>query len=402
MRTSPTLLLRRAFVGCCALAAFWTPGAPASAGAPVPGEALVPAEAVVSAGTPDGGAPAPQAEALPFTPRYRALQHGGIVRAANSSISCRSSTRSALPHGSSRTAGVTRAATPSCLAVRRGAPAANGDFDMLYIDVGHDPNTYNSSRAEVRLPKGARVTYARLYWGGNLRVGEQKPPKDDGRVLIAEPGGAYKVLRADRAAGHRAARGADAFQASADVTRLVRASGSGLYTVAQVNVAKGRSAAGAWGGWTLMAAYEKRSEPLRQLAIWDGFGTLGPGEERVIPFGGLRLPGRVRGRVGLVAYDGDRGRTGDSLSVSTGHGTPTALGDSANPRDDVLNSTISEPGPRAAGRVPAYANTLGYDSDVLELGTGIRGGGDQLAFRIVSHRDAAWVGALFAAVDAKQ
>jgi hypothetical protein len=52
--------------------------------------------------------------------------------------------------------------------------------------------------------------------------------------------------------------------------------------------------------------------------------------------------------------------------------------------------------------VPSYANTLGYDSDVLELGEGIRGGGDQLAFRIVSQRDAAWIGALFAAVDAKQ
>jgi hypothetical protein len=106
--------------------------------------------------------------------------------------------------------------------------------------------------------------------------------------------------------------------------------------------------------------------------------------------------------VGLVAYDGDRGRTGDSLSGSTGRGAPAVLGDSANPRDDVLNSTISEPGPRAIKRVPAYTNTLGYDSDVLELGKGIRRGGDQLAFRIVSQRDAAWVGALFAAVDAKQ
>ncbi|MET7988391.1 MULTISPECIES: DUF3344 domain-containing protein [unclassified Streptomyces] len=384
MRTSPTLLLRRAIVGCSALAALWAPGTPASAGA--------------SADRP----PTAQAESLPFTQRYRALQHGGIARAANSSIGCRSSTRSALPHGSARAAGVSRAATPSCPAVRRGATAANGDFDMVYIDVDHDPNTYNSSRAEVRLPKGARVTYARLYWGGNLRVGEQKPPRDNGRVLIAEPGGAYKELRADRVVGHRAARGADAFQASADVTRLVRASGSGLYTVAQVNVAKGRSVAGAWGGWTLMAAYEKKAEPLRRLAIWDGFATLGPGEERVVPLGGLDLPARVRGRVGLVAYNGDRGRGGDSLSVSNGRGTPTVLGDAANPRDDVLNSTISGPGPDAVRRVPAYANTLGYDSDVLEIGPGIRGGGDQLAFRIVSQRDAAWIGALFAAVDAKQ
>ncbi|MFI0962233.1 DUF3344 domain-containing protein [Streptomyces sp. NPDC021080] len=388
MRTSPTLLLRRAIVGRSALATFWA-GGPASAQAP--------------ADTAHGGtAPAAQAESLPFTQRYHALQHGGIVRAANSSVSCRGSAGPALPHGSVRTAGITRAAAPTCSAVRRGARAANGDFDMSYIDVDHAPDTYDSSRAEVRLPKGAHVTYARLYWGGNLRAGVRKPPGDNGRVLIAAPGGAYKGLRADRAVGRRVVHGADAFQASADVTRLVRASGSGLCTVARVAVAKGRSVAGAWGGWTLMVAYEKKSEPLWHLTMWNGFGTLGPGEGRVIPLGGLDLPGNVRGRVGLVAYDGDRGRGGDSLSVSTGRGSPTELGDAANPRDDVLNSTISEPGPVAVRRVPAYANTLGYDSDILELGKGIRGGGDQLAFRIVSQRDAAWVGALFAAVDAKQ
>ncbi|MDX3212979.1 DUF3344 domain-containing protein, partial [Streptomyces scabiei] len=292
-------------------------------------------------------------------------------------------------------------AVTSCADARGGRTAVNGDFDMFYIDVDRDPNTYNSSRGEVRLPPGARVSYARLYWGGNLRVGEQKPPKDNGRVLIAEPGGAYKEVLADTVVGHRVARGADAFQASADVTELVRSSGSGLYTVAQVNVAMGRSAAGAWGGWTLMVAYENAAEPLRHLAMWDGFDALArDGEQRVGPVP-MPLPERARGTVGLVAYNGDRGSRGDSLTVSTGRGPAVALGDAANPRDDVLNSTISEPAALAAGRTPAYSNTLGYDSDVLELGDEIRHGGDQLAFRIVSQRDAAWVGALFVAVDAK-
>ncbi|WP_405917089.1 hypothetical protein [Streptomyces sp. NBC_00728] len=125
-------------------------------------------------------------------------------------------------------------------------------------------------------------------------------------------------------------------------------------------------------------------------------------EERVVPPGRLDLPENVRGGVGPVAYNGAGGHEGDSPSVSTDRDAPTPLGDAANPRRDALNSTIAEPGPRATKRVPADANTLGHDSDVLELGKGIRHGGDQLAFRIVSQRDAAWVGALFAAVDAKQ
>ncbi|MFJ2826933.1 DUF3344 domain-containing protein [Streptomyces sp. NPDC087263] len=364
MRNSPGPLLRRAMVGCSVLATLLAPGCPATA-APS----------------------AAEAESVTFTQRYRALQHGGIVRAANSSISCRAT--------------LTRP-SPSCSAARAGKKGVNSDFDMFYVDVDKDPNTYNSSLGEVRLPQGARVTYARLYWGGNLKVGEQKPAKDNGRVLIAEPDGEYKAVLADSVVGHRVARGADAFQASADVTKLVRENGSGLYTVAQVNVAMGRSAAGAWGGWTLMVAYEKQSEPLRQLAMWDGFDSLGPREDQVIRLRGLRFPEGAAGRAGLVAYNGDRGSRGDSLTVSTGRGGPTVLADRANPRDDVLNSTISEPGPDAIERVPAYPNTLGYDSDVLELGKGIRRGGDQLTFRLVSQRDTAWVGALFTAVDAKQ
>lgn len=374
MRIHPGPLLRRAMVGCCALAALWGPGAPATAAPPVP---------------------SPEADRLAFGERYRALQHGGIVRAANSSITCRTTVTAARATAPGR-------AAPSCADARAGRTGAvNDDFDMFYIDVDRDPNTYNSSRGEVRLPPGARVTYARLYWGGNLRVGEQKPPKDNGRVLIAEPGGQYKELLADSVVGHRVARGADAFQASADVTELVRSSGSGLYTVAQVNVAMGRSAAGAWGGWTLMVAYENPAEPLRHLVMGDGFDALTTGGEQRIRLRGTAFPAGARGTVGLVAYNGDRGRTGDSLTVSTGEGEATVLEDAANPHDDVLNSTISEAGAVVAGRTPAYANTLGYDSDVLELGDEIRHGGDQLAFRIVSQRDAAWVGALFVAVDAK-
>ncbi|QNP72640.1 DUF3344 domain-containing protein [Streptomyces roseirectus] len=358
MPTPLAPLLRRATVGAVALATLWT-SHPALA------------------------APAAEASVLPFAERYRATRHGGIVRAANTSITC-------------------RAETAGCAEVRAGLPAANGDFDMFYVDVDDDPNTYNSSRAEVRLPEGSRVTYARLYWGGNLRVGEQKPPKDNGRVLIAEPGGSYKALLADTVTGHRVAGGADAFQASADVTKLVRESGAGLYTVAQVNVAMGKSKAGAWGGWTLVVAYDNRNEPLRHLSLWDGFDTLNGKRGHEVTLKGRALAAHAGGYAGLVAYNGDPGRTGDSLVLSTGAGRSTRLSDAANPGDDVLNSTISEPGEAPAAREPAYASTLGYDSDVFDLSEGLRRGGDQAAFRLVSSRDAAWAGALFVAVDARQ
>ena len=365
MRHSLGPLLRRATVGVLALAAVWAPsGSPAAA---------------------PTAASAPEAGGIPFAQRYRALQHGGIVRAANSSITC-------------------RAAEEGCRSARNGGRGVNGDFDMFYIDVDRDPNTYNSSRAEVRLPSGSRVTYARLYWGGNLRVGEQKPPADNERVLLAEPGGEYKEVRSDTVVGHREADGAEAFQASADVTALVRDSGAGQYTVAQVNVASGRSEAGAWGGWTLVVAYENPAEPLRDLAVWDGFAPLRSGAAQEMRLHDLSFAAGAWGRVGLVAYNGDRGTTGDSLTVTTDRNgsDPVDLADSDNPPDDVLNSTISEPGDDPAARVPAYDNTLGYDSDVFNLGRALRHAGDQATIRISSQRDAARAGVLFAAVDAQR
>ncbi|MEV7326408.1 DUF3344 domain-containing protein [Streptomyces sp. NPDC093970] len=365
--------LRRASVSVLALAAVWAPGT-ARATAPA-------------------APPSPEAPRIPFAERYHAVQRGGIVRAANASVSCR--TTADDPAGTPEPADP---AQPPCEAARAGRfPAVNGDFDMSYVDVDDDPDTYNSSRAEVRLPEGARVTYARLYWGGNLLAGEQKPAADDGRVLVAEPGGRYKELLADTVVGHRTENGADAFQASAEITDLVRSSGSGLWTVGQVNIAKGRSGPGAWGGWTLVVAYRNPAEPLRTLALWDGFDSLDRATE--VRLNGLRVPRGAGGRVGLVAYNGDRGGTGDSLTCSVAGRIPTALADSTGPADDVLDSTINDPGPVRARREPAYDNTLGYDSDVFDLGTALAQGGDQLTFRLVSQRDAAWAGALFAAVD---
>ncbi|MFE2042710.1 hypothetical protein ACFXAZ_17620, partial [Streptomyces sp. NPDC059477] len=179
--------------------------------------------------SPDGAdvpaPPAAEAERLAFAERHRAVQHGGFVRAANTSLTC--------------------GTTPSCDSARDGRAGTNDDFAMEYVDIDGDPRTDNSSRAEVRLPTGARVTYARLYWGGNLLAGERKTAKDNARVLLAAPGGAYHEVHADTVVGHRTTPTADAFQASADVTRQTRAGGAGLYTVAQINAARGRAGGGA-------------------------------------------------------------------------------------------------------------------------------------------------------------
>ncbi|WP_030706921.1 hypothetical protein [Streptomyces sp. NRRL F-2580] len=325
---------------------------------------------------------------VPFTQRYQAVQHGGLVRASNSGISCR---REESPQ-----------AEP-CADVKRGAAGVNSDFEMFYSEVDKDPDTYNSTRAELKVPQGAKVSYARLYWGGNLRVGEQKPPEDNGRVLVAEPGGAYKEVLADTVMGHRSDAGSDAYQASADVTPLVRKGGAGMWTVAQLNIAMGHSEVGAWGGWTLVVAYEHPQEPLRRISLWDGFeGIAARAGDGTVEIEGLNAPAGSAGRVGVVAYDGDRGTLGDSLTVTADSGRRVSLSDGENPFNDVMNSTITEFGDQSFVRQPEHVNNLGYDADVFDLSPVLSGGARSLNFRFTGESQGHFLGVLFVQTDARR
>ncbi|MFE2552945.1 DUF3344 domain-containing protein [Streptomyces sp. NPDC059355] len=353
---------------------------------------------VLSANVPAAAAPpGPAAPAvremakIPFTQRYQSVQRGGLVRASNSAIACR---REEAPD-----------AEP-CAEVNRGAAGVNGDFDMFYSEVDKDPDTYNSTRAELKVPQGAKVSYARLYWGGNLRVGEQKPPEDNGRVLVAEPGGAYKEVLADTVIGHRTDAGSDAYQASADVTPMVRKGGAGMWTVAQLNIAMGHSEVGAWGGWTLVVAYEHPQEPVRRISVWDGFESIaagpGGGAGETVEIAGLDAAAGSAGKAGVVAYDGDRGTLGDSLTVTSDSGRRVNISDAENPFNDVMNSTITEFGDPSFVRQPEHVNNLGYDADVFDLSPALSGGARSLSFRFTGESQGQFLGVLFVQTDARR
>ncbi|MEU2774858.1 hypothetical protein ABZ646_18415 [Streptomyces sp. NPDC007162] len=114
---------------------------------------------------------------------------------------------------------------------------------------------------------------------------------------------------------------------------------------------------------------------------------------------GLPGPRGADGRAGAVPYNSGRKGIGGPLILATADRSPAPLRDHADPVEGVLDCTINEPGPVRAPREPAYAQTLGRVPDVFDLGTGLGQGGDQPTFRLVSQRDAAWAGALLAAVD---
>ncbi|HEV7628025.1 MAG TPA: DUF3344 domain-containing protein, partial [Streptomyces sp.] len=197
--------------------------------------------------------------------------------------------------------------------------------------------------------------------------------------------------------------GADAYQASANVTSLVRDSGPGAYQVAQLNVAMGNSKAGGWGGWTLVVAYENSKSPLRQLSVWDGFTASGHSSKGLpVASRKVNFPAGAKGSVGVVGYDGDRGSSKESFTLAANKRAGTPLSNSANPQRDTFNSTITDRGKQESGRLPAHRNTLGYDSDVFDAQRALSPGGNSLLFRFASGDDDYLLGALFAQVDARR
>jgi hypothetical protein len=83
--------------------------------------------------------------------------------------------------------------------------------------------------------------------------------------------------------------------------------------------------------------------------------------------------GAVRSNVGMVAFEGDAGLTGDSLTFNG-----VAAADALNPADNVFNSTVSANGASVTTRNPSYANTLGLDLDTT-TGTGLLANGQSSA-----------------------
>gem|GEM_PF-2002020 len=222
-----------------------------------------------------------------------------------------------------------------------GSRAANNIWSMTPVDALGRGTTSSSA---LLGPVG-EVVHARLYWSG-VCPGVPGPP-----VLVAPDGSSARVVD-----DVDVRRSGAAYHASADVTRTVRAVGAGRWGVAEVCAAPGL---GHHGGWALVVVHGGTDPDAPRLAtLLDGFGEVAPSAPAVATTAGV--PG-TGARVGLVAWDGDRGSTGDRVRVS-GSEARALRWDGSGPAghgsvDDVLDSTAWGSG---------YGNSLGVDANQLE------------------------------------
>ena len=191
------------------------------------------------------------------------------------------------------------------------------------------------------------------------------------------------------------------------MTAIVAAAGAGTYTVANVQAGIGRSD-GQLAGWSLVVAYADPASPGRNLSVFDGLQNVGSASPPVtIPLSGFRTPatGPVNSKVGLIAYEGDLGTTGDGASILGGAGTQVPLGrvppgtPPLNATNNVFDSSISAGGASVTTRAPADRNTLGFDADLFTLNGVLGNNQTSTAIRLTTNGDAYQPGAVTIATD---
>jgi uncharacterized repeat protein (TIGR01451 family) len=265
-----------------------------------------------------------------FTTRFSTNAQGDIVYVANTLMTC----------------------PGSCAGVQNGTTVgSNNGFAMTYVNTASDGTTFNSSAADLDLPSGSTVLFARLYWGASSNNAARN------QVRFRAPGAAgYSTLTA----GQFDNNGAD-YQGSVDVTAVVASAGNGSYAVADVRANTG---IGLYAGWAMVVAYADPNGVMRNLTVFDGYSVVSTGSQPTINVSGFLTPpvGPVNTKLGVIAYEGDLGFGGDQLLLNG-----VAMGDARNPTNNFFNSTISANQANVTSRNPPHVNQLGYDADIISV-----------------------------------
>ena len=314
-------------------------------------------------------------------PRFQTKARGDISYASNTLMTC--------PDGG------------SCAAARNGNNANNNSYQMRYVDVDDNPDTFNSSQANFTLPDGGEVLFAGLYWGAR----SNSPQRD--QVLFKTPElPDYQQIQGQEvgsiAAGQGSAGGIQAYESFADVTNLVRQAGTATYTVANVQAERGPDQ---FAGWSLVVAYRDPAASPRELSVFDGFNYVdgnSPGKRVDIPIDGFTTPpaGDVQAKIGAISYEGDLGLAGDSLQFKGDKSAAfTTLSNAANPANNFFNSSITDTGTRRTDKSPDYVNQLGYDADILSTTNVLDNRENGATVRLTTNNDTYFPGVVTTAIE---
>jgi hypothetical protein len=165
------------------------------------------------------------------------------------------------------------------------------------------------------------------------------------------------------------------------------ADANGTYTVTDVQTGEG---AGAFGGWSLVVAYRQADLPPRAIAVFDdpaatprALTRVGGETDVVFSLPGLPAPAQPTDvQVGVVAYEGDLGVTGDTVTVN---------GLSAGEPKNFFASAITV---GDSPREPSFPNQYGFDAHLDTVAKAYRPGDAALTIRVAPGPDGVYLGAV--------
>jgi len=258
-----------------------------------------------------------------------------------------------------------------------GANAGDGSIDVHWRADSPNPGEAEANlavapadartSAVLELPEGAAVSHAFLYWAAVL-----DQPGTDGMITLDRPGGFSTTLDGTPDCVGYVDGAFTAYQCSADVTTTIQTQGSGSYRVGGVDTAAltGVANESLFAGWWLVVLYQDPDQPLRNLAVFDGFETVAKDAPQNILLDGFLVPdGGIDGKLGLVAFEGDAALQGDQFFFGGG----AALSNAQNPINNFFNSTRTYLGAPVSpvGDLPQLAGTnnsmSGIDLDIVDI-----------------------------------
>jgi uncharacterized repeat protein (TIGR01451 family) len=254
------------------------------------------------------------------------------------------------------------------------------------------------SAAVLSLPPGATVTHAFLYWGARRTAAgsDAKVTLDREGVFSAEVTATAEQTQTVGATNYY-------YQSVANVTSLVQAHGAGAYRVSGVDAATfvNTNNNTSFAGWAMVVFYRLDTDPLRNLALYDGFDYVQSGSPSAASITGFLVPNNpADGKLGLLAYEGDTGTSGDQVFFNGG----IALSDGQNPSNNFFNGTRSYLGAAfsVAGDLPQLTgqaqSMAGVDIDVANVKAKLAGGATSATVQLSTSNDTYFAGAFVTSI----
>jgi len=290
----------------------------------------------------------------------------------------------------------------------------NNDIDMIYINSSNDggistpdPSIFNYSTATLSLPEGSRVVWAGLYWQSMLNgsdVNEWNLTRAR-TVRFKKPGGEYvEILSEPTKFNWIYATIEDVsgkttrlyYQGMADITDIIDLNNpDGNYSVANIIASEGQPVGGSYGAWSIVLVYADDDASVKNVSVFDGYLGILPHDPDVrdqcpdktggnsnpleVEISGFLTPksGSVTSSLAIFAGEGDRGYTGDTLSVTNREGTSIKVSNALNPSDNTFNASVTKKGTQITTLYPQatlnggdpWPNTLGIDIDFFDVST---------------------------------